>query len=661
VAYLPAADPAATPPEWDWVSNVTSGDGGVFSDVVTALAFDDASGGVLYVGTPSALDVRLPDGAVYRVGGVGDGMWDGGLPVGNITSLAVSRASSLGGGGWPSPRLWLGTTAGAALLDPGAPTQYGAGGSGSGGDRPQRRSQQQHPVFAAAAAREAAAAATSAAAAAAPPLRQRWRYFYGPRYLVAGGPSSVWGSGAGLDVVPDGNDTAVWDARAGLATLQSQAWTLAAKAAAYTALLPRHTRLGQVSTCAYPSLGVRAPCVTGADDNDGLWTSLTVAAQALRYAATREPAALEAVAAHWDGMHLLMRATGVRGLVGRSVVAPGAPTGPGGVWHNSSAPGLDGYRWKGDASSDEVVGHLVAYPLAAGALEAGGRPGDASAVRSALLDLVRYIVVDGNFTLVDVTGRPTTWGRWDPPTLNGLRDGWSDTRGLNSLQALALLAAGLAAAPPGGPDAAAFAAAWAAVAPPRGAGYVRNTLNQKVTTPTDWNASDDELAALAYWAFFTAVANASGAAAAVPAADVAAVAASLRRTLAILRPQRGGRWACLGALSLGAPPDADAASDALWGLRTWPLDPVDWPCANSHRLDVLLDARPNRDFAVGGDSLLGVLPANERPQTRWNSDPRDLDGGGGATESDPGAFTLMYWAAVAAGVLQAPPAAAAPA
>lgn len=57
-------------------------------------------------------------------------------------------------------------------------------------------------------------------------------------------------------------------------------------------------------------------------------------------------------------------------------------------------------------------------------------------------NIVSYIT-DNGFTLVDVTGRPTTWGHWNPAYLNGNRT-WSDERGVNSLQVLGYLSAGYA-------------------------------------------------------------------------------------------------------------------------------------------------------------------------------------------------------------------------
>jgi len=48
-----------------------------------------------------------------------------------------------------------------------------------------------------------------------------------------------------------------------------------------------------------------------------------------------------------------------------------------------------------------------------------------------ILDTTKYIV-DNNFYLIDVTGKPTKWGVWNPSELN-LDHFWYDGRGLNSL------------------------------------------------------------------------------------------------------------------------------------------------------------------------------------------------------------------------------------
>ena len=105
----------------------------------------------------------------------------------------------------------------------------------------------------------------------------------------------------------------------------------------------------------------------------------------------------------------------------------------GGTWHNSSY--YKGWKWKGDTSSDEVVGHMfalsIAYDLIAESIE------EKDQVFQLIDDIVGYIKRNGYY-LVDVTGRPTRWGVWAPEQLNW-NQSWADEHGLNSLQILTYL------------------------------------------------------------------------------------------------------------------------------------------------------------------------------------------------------------------------------
>ena len=91
----------------------------------------------------------------------------------------------------------------------------------------------------------------------------------------------------------------------------------------------------------------------------------------------------------------------------------------------------------------------------------------------------------------------------------------------------------------------------------------------------------------------------------------------------------------------GNAPPTDVVDGMLWNMRTWPLELVDWPFDNAHRLDVRQRIGLTR---FGRPQLERVLPANERWQDRWNGNPYVLNGGGsGMTQSDPGAWLLPYW------------------
>lgn len=92
---------------------------------------------------------------------------------------------------------------------------------------------------------------------------------------------------------------------------------------------------GLVSDCSLTTYGLGRTCTNHDSDNNGLWTSLIVAAEAFRYQVTKEDEAAESAWHFFDGMKLLNTVTGVKGLMARSVVKPGESH-QSGHWHNST-------------------------------------------------------------------------------------------------------------------------------------------------------------------------------------------------------------------------------------------------------------------------------------------------------------------------------------
>lgn len=98
-------------------------------------------------------------------------------------------------------------------------------------------------------------------------------------------------------------------------------------------------------------------------------------------------------------------------------------------------------------------------------------------------------------------------------------------------------------------------------------------------------------------------------------------------------------------------------------LRGLPLDRVDWSHRNSHRLDLRRlppvksvdisspDAGSRRGYRVNGK----VLPVENRHFTHWNTDPWDLDYGGGGSELAAGTvFLLPYYMGLYHGFIEKP-------
>jgi hypothetical protein len=68
---------------------------------------------------------------------------------------------------------------------------------------------------------------------------------------------------------------------------------------------------------------------------------------------------------------------------------------------------------------------------------------------------------------------------------------------------------------------------------------------------------------------------------------------------------------------------------------------VKWTVRNSHRQDITWAPGVER---AGEREILSLLPPDERPIMRWNSNPFVVDGGSNGQEEDDGAaFLLPYW------------------
>jgi len=159
--------------------------------------------------------------------------------------------------------------------------------------------------------------------------------------------------------------------------------------------------------------------------------------------------------------------------------------------------------------------------------------------------------------------------------------------------------------------------------------YNINVINQKITQPSDDNFSDDELAFLPYFVYIF-----SGR----PEMN-REFTLSIDRAWNIARSEKAPLWNFIyGA----AGRDDFALEDAIWTLQNYPLSHVDWPVRNSIRKDIFLNPDLSRE---GNLQSLRVLPYDEISFFRYNSDPFEIDGGSGYTETDPSAWLVSYWIA----------------
>jgi hypothetical protein len=410
-------------------------------------------------------------------------------------------------------------------------------------------------------------------------------YFAGRRWLP---DDHVTGIGV------DGEATWI-ETPAGFARIADVPMTLADKSRAFVARVQaRHNRWGLTADSQLRVAGDLSSNQMVSSDNDGLWTAMYVAAESFRYKVTGEA---DARAHAKQGMSALIRLeaiTGIPGFPARSFIKVGTDVQPtDGEWHDTADRQ---WRWKGDTSSDEIVGHYFVYPIY---YDLVAEESEKPALR-AVVERITNHILDNNYQLIGPGGKRTRWGWWAPAAI------WEDPdeTGLRALHMLSHLrvALHLTANPQ---YRARYEAAYQDLI--KNHKYHWLTRNQKVMVPGSINHSDDELAFLSYYPLLRYETD---------PALLAVYKHSLERSWQIERPERNPLWNVIYAAGTGsAEYDRDAS---LRTLREIPMDQVEWTVI--------------------------VLPYDELPMSKWNGNPYSLDGGkAGRSEDDGAYFLLPYW------------------
>jgi hypothetical protein len=433
-----------------------------------------------------------------------------------------------------------------------------------------------------------------------------WHFYNGKRWLAGNHVNDI----LCLDSVT------TWIAtNNGISEIKQQKMTLEEKTVHFEDRIRlRHDRYGMVSNSHLKKSADFSTNVTHTNDNDGLWTAIYLAAESFRYSVTGEKDAYENAVKAFEAMERLETITPTSGFPARSFANIDENTGGGGEWH----PTKDGkWKWKGDTSSDEIVGHMFAFPIFYELVAKG----DVKIRCKNLVDRIMTHIVDNEFLLVDLDGLPTRWGVWNPDSLNGRKKWWYE-RGINSLQILSFLKS--AQFVTGNEK---YQKAYDNLI--TNYGYAKNMVQQKMYGPYEINHSDDELAFLPYYCLLRYAEN----------PELKQIyEKSLQRSWNVERPDRNPLWNFIASASLGK--DCENAT-ALKELQLIPMDQIDWRVENSFRWDVRINPLNDRF-----DNLQSVVPVpiKERAVTKWNSNPYRLDqGGNGHSEDDGAYFLLPYW------------------
>jgi hypothetical protein len=413
--------------------------------------------------------------------------------------------------------------------------------------------------------------------------------------------------------------TATWiETPKGFARIDYPPMTLAEKSRVFVnRVQTRHNRWGLTADSHLRVPGDLSTNQMVSSDNDGLWTAMYVAAECFRYTVTGEPDARKNARVGMQAIMRLEAITGVPGFPARSFIKVGVDEQPkDGEWHDTADKA---WRWKGDTSSDEIVGHYFVYPIYHDLV---ADEAEKPQLRAAI-DRITNHLLDNNYQLIDVDGKRTRWGWWGPEAI------WDDPdeTGLRALHMLAHLRVALHLTG-NEQHRARYQRAYDTLINTHK--YHWLTRNQKVMVPGHINHSDDELAFLSYYPLLRYETDRG-------LLDV--YTQSLERSWQIERPERNPLWNVIYAVGTGAKDFDQAAS--VRTLQEIPMDTIEWAVRNSHRLDVPIDTMSDRQ---GRRQALIVLPYDELPMSKWNGNPYNLDGGNGGRSEDDGAYFLLpYW------------------
>ncbi len=347
-----------------------------------------------------------------------------------------------------------------------------------------------------------------------------------------------------------------------------------------------------------------------------------------KYAVTGDPEAKKEAIESFKAMMWLERITPIDGFFARAIWSTTgdkdqrSTSGSGGLpakWY----PTKDGkWFWKGDTSSDEVTAHFYAVSLFY-ELVATGK--DKEMAKEHLERIASYIIKNG-WTLNDMDGKPTRWGRWNPEYL--LRPyGYSD-RGLNGLEALSYAKSTFAIT-----GEKKFEDAYQQLVKWR---YPENTIRQKNTFPPENIAPwDDGLAFRAYYTLMRYVTD--------PKLK-SVYLRSLDRSWEVLRMEHEPWF----NFTYGAITGNDCeVAQAVKAMREEVLDLTDYSYSNSSRDDLYMQP--------GYTSYAGAIRAISPRENSFGARTTSLDGGsGGRVIRNPSSFLRAYWEARFHGFIKAP-------
>ncbi|OPZ73276.1 MAG: Two component regulator propeller [bacterium ADurb.Bin478] len=494
-----------------------------------------------------------------------------------------------------------------------------------------------------------------------------WMFRQGRRWLLDNHVRDL-----AIDVQGD-----VWFATAaGVSCIAHQTMTLAKKAAYFEQEIEkyhRRTALGYIDPAELSVPGDKNTAKAVHSDNDGQRMGIYLGAVSLGYAATGRAQLKQQAERAFRSLAFLSEVTqggshpAPSGFIARSVIPttepdpnlkydlsydlrrqkrdprwkimqPRWPVDKSGKWY-----------WLCDGSADELDGHYFGYALYFD--HVCKTEADRAPVRTVVRRITDHLI-DHSYHLVDYDGQPTRWGYLSPDALN--RDeAWVIERGLRSFAALSYLSVAHHITGDSKYRQAYLELAWKH-------GYAMNGMTQPrdLAGPGTFGQGDDKMAFMNYYHLVRYETDEK---------LLSMFYHAIHRHWLMEQYERSP-WAnfiyaacCLGKVrrdhwgERDLTPPASSFTDAISTLQSYPLDLIDWPMSNRHRIDLipLPDILGERSGPAGYRIDGYVFPIDERTELRWGEDPYLLAGGGQGARLEKGVhYLLAYYMGCAHGFIK---------
>jgi hypothetical protein len=229
-------------------------------------------------------------------------------------------------------------------------------------------------------------------------------------------------------------------------------------------------------------------------------------------------------------------------------------------------------------------------------------------------------ILANDYYLIDVTGKPTRWGRWNAEYFAS-EDGREDSP-LNALELLSFVKVAHHMT-----GEARYAKEYRKLIDKLG---YHKLVARYLELVREQNYSDEELAMLSFYPLMQYEKSPS---------LLAIYRQGMNQWWKNIRREDNPLWIIIAAA--GQPNKAFSMEAAARTLYRIPMDLTRWSVRNLHRRDVEIDHERDRHKKT---QIAQLLAPDERRVMKWNSNPFDPDNNAEGRGEDDGAFFLLpYW------------------